>query len=52
MVTDDAAFPWKTRHDPLSGHPPFRGLWSGFCLRESGELKHLSGCIHCTSMEF
>jgi len=33
-------FPGKTRHDPSSGHPPFRGLWSGFCLCESGELKH------------
>jgi hypothetical protein len=31
----------KTRHDPSSGgHPPFRGLWSGFCLCKSGEFKH------------
>mmetsp|Transcript_5337 Transcript_5337/g.7891 ORF Transcript_5337/g.7891 Transcript_5337/m.7891 type:complete len:333 (+) Transcript_5337:614-1612(+) len=33
-------FPGKTRHDPSSGHPPFRGLWSGLGLRESGELKY------------
>ena len=33
-------FPGETRHDPSSGHLPFRGLCSGFCLRESGELKH------------
>jgi len=35
----DFIFPGKMRHDPSFGHPPFRGLWSVFCLRESGDLK-------------